>query len=486
MSRLTALPILILLPLLLAACGGEGGGLGQPTPLMSRMLDQPYEWDAPLAEDDWEAWLQQQPQPDRPLRIVASTPEVWTIVKYTGREAIESLYPVMPFPEPAAWQAGQAVRVTATGQTGTLEGEPKGTTVEVTIGGSKQTINRSELELVLPGRVYETFDVASVQGDPESANGPAPASRKEQALKKLQEADLVVCAGAGVDDWMDALIQESGTRASVLKLGDRLNYLMTQRPVTAPEGHPRARNGVIYATDPNNFWWLNLRPASVAVDSLDVLLGHMVPGMKSEISGWREKWLEELGGLDQAMASFMLDDPKLDANSVIPRRVLIDTPALAWFCQRWDLTIVDIINTDGYKAPSPERIREIKRKAQEQHVSFIITTAGYRNTAVEEIANGLTVEIMEPDPKVGDQPAPFNPNKKAKRIPVPVVEIPLGVGQAGEDTMDYVPFLLYATQHMARTYKPVIDGLYTLKKWHEDRGKQQSQPAPAPEEPAAQ
>ena len=84
-------------------------------------------------------------------------------------------------------------------------------------------------------------------------------------------------------------------------------------------------------------------------------------------------------------------------------RVIIDTPDLAWFCYRWDMQIVDIINTDSANPPSQERINEIKKKAQDQFVSMIITTAGYTSPAAQQIAEGLTVEIME---KPADAPAP--------------------------------------------------------------------------------
>lgn len=476
--------------ILLTGCGGGTGGnlLQTPAPLLSRLLDQPYEWDSELSEDDWVAWIAKQPQPDRPLRVVTSVPEVWVVVKYTGREALASLYPVMPFTEPPQLKAGEEVRVITAGTAGIIKAYAEGNEgAEVEIDGKVNTYKLSELEYVLNGAPYETFDINAAKAD--AGDG----GRKAEALAALKDADLVVLAGAGIDDWMAPLISESGTSAVVVDLSRRMNHLMTQRPVSAESGSTGERNGVKYATAECNAWWMSLRPTSVAVDSLDMLIGHMVPGKAAEITGWRTKWLEELGGLDQTMATFMLDDPKLDANSVIPRRVIIDTPNLAWFCYRWDMQIVDIINTDSHKPPSPERIREIQRKAQEQYVSMIITTAGYGSDAARQIANGLTIEIMERDPnappptktETGETKEEFNPNAKTTKVPVPVVELALGLNQAGRDTEDYVPFMLFNSQKLARKYKPIVDGLYRLKKWHEEKNKLATTgattPAPAPE-----
>lgn len=489
-----AIRSLLLLPLLLAlvACNGAGGGspFAGPTPLMARSLDQPYEWDSPLSEDAWVAWVGKQPVPDRPLNVVASVPETWVVTKYTGREALASLYTVMPFPTPPSLDVGMKVRVISTGAEGTISAYSEGNDqLEIDVEGVKSDHPLSDLEYVLNGQVYETFDVTSAKDD------AGTGSRKDEALAKLKAADLVVLAGEGIDDWMEPLIKESGTTAVVVDLSQRMNQLMTQRPVAAAAGTPRERHGVRYETAQCSAWWMSLRPTSVAVDSLDMLLGHMVPSKKVEITDWRTKWLEELGGLDQALASFMLDDPKLDANSVIPRRVIIDTPNLAWFCYRWDMQIVDIINTDASTPPSAERIAELKKKAVDQYVSMIITTAGYSSPAAQEIADGLTVEIMEKDPAApeatksdtGEVKEAFNPDAKSIRVPVPVVELALGLNQAGKDTEDYVPFMLFNAQKLARKYKPVVDGLYRLKKWHEEKNKAAATPteeAPAEDAPA--
>ncbi|HYE78764.1 MAG TPA: zinc ABC transporter substrate-binding protein, partial [bacterium] len=198
-------------------------------------------------------------------------------------------------------------------------------------------------------------------------------------------------------------------------------------------------------------WWLNLRPTSLAVDSLDMVFSHMVPSGKADITKWRESWLEQLSQLDSAMASILLDDPKMDANTVIPRRVLLDSPALAWFVKRFDMQIVDIINTDFDQQPSPERIDEIVKKSKEKYVSIIICTSGYRTPAVDEIAKQLSIEIWDEG------------TKARMTVPVPVVEVPIGLGGGGQSTEDFIPLHLFVAQTVARAYKPIIDGLFRLK-----------------------
>ncbi|MEO7993433.1 MAG: zinc ABC transporter substrate-binding protein [bacterium] len=492
---------LVLIPLALwaLACnkGGGGGIFSAPQPAMTRLVDQPYEWDSPLSEADWNASLAKLPVLDRPLKVVTSVPEVAVVVKYIGRDALQSLYSVMPLPALDALTPGTKVTLREGskegGKSGVIKSMTEGTlptkdaagkiipgtptTYQVEIEGGTLTIQAVDMQIQQHGRLYEKFDIAAETPDPVPEGQTAPASRKEQTLAKLKDADVVFLAGPGVDDWMKPLVTESGTTATVIDLSERMNWLVTQRPVSATAGEPGERYLTKYVSDPCNYWWMSLRPTSLAVDSLDMVLGRMVPSKAADISKWREDWLNQLGGLDSAIAQFMLDDPKLDANSVIVRRVLIDTPDLAWFCYRWDLQVVDVINTNATDPPSPERVKEIIKKAQEQYVSMIITTSGYRSPAVDEIAKALTVEIMDPQDK-------DNPDATTKKVPVPVCEIVLGLNQAGKDTDDYVPWMLYDSQKLGLAYKPIVDGLYTLKKHLEDAQKQKTEDAAKAAEPS--
>lgn len=430
--------------LALAGCGQNGMG-GGPIPQMSRILAEPYEWDGQLPETEWEAQVKKLPVLDRPLHVVTSIPEVAVVAKYIGRTHLASLYSVMPPPQ------AQVITPSAADADPTAEARE--------IAGTQDT------ETKLVGRNYRSFDIAGSPADPVAEGAAAPASREAQAIERIKNADIVLLAGSGVDDWMEPLIVAAGAESKTIDLSERMNMLIVQSPV-AEEG---ARNGAAYRSFPNHYWWLNLRPTSLAVDSLDMVFSQMVPKGKADITKWRESWLEQLSQLDGAMAQILLDDPKMDANSVIPRRVLLDSPALAWFAHRFDLTVVDIINTDYDQAPSQERIDEIVRKSKERYVSMIITTSAYHTPAVDQIAKELSIEIFDDQTKMNTT------------VPVPVVELALGLGEAGQSTNDFIPLHLFIAQKLAKAYKPIIDGLYRMK---QNAEKAPDAPAEGEEAPA--
>ncbi|WP_157463589.1 metal ABC transporter substrate-binding protein, partial [Deinococcus pimensis] len=98
-------------------------------------------------------------------------------------------------------------------------------------------------------------DVAAPDADviqlvPSGAN-PHAFEPKPGDVRAVAGAELVVLAGLGVDAWMDPLVKSSGTRARVLRIGERVPFTpisshADERGVEHADGH--ADEG---ATDPH-------------------------------------------------------------------------------------------------------------------------------------------------------------------------------------------------------------------------------------------
>jgi zinc transport system substrate-binding protein len=105
-------------------------------------------------------------------------------------------------------------------------------------------------------------------------------------------------------------------------------------------------------------------------------------------------------------AAFIADVEELDKalqSQLAPHRnsaFMINHPALGYFADHFGLRQI-AIESEGLQ-PSPARIRELSRQANEQSVRWVIIQAGQPRTAAAVLARSLELPVIEVDP--------FNPD----------------------------------------------------------------------------
>lgn len=97
-------------------------------------------------------------------------------------------------------------------------------------------------------------------------------------IVRIREADLAVMAGLGADNWLERYVRASGSRARVLKLGDRLTFV-------------RLRSG--RGTDPH--WWLDASLMAQAARTVGAQLAALDP---AHAAAYRANAEREAGRLD--------------------------------------------------------------------------------------------------------------------------------------------------------------------------------------------
>jgi ABC-type Zn uptake system ZnuABC Zn-binding protein ZnuA len=138
---------------------------------------------------------------------------------------------------------------------------------------------------------------------------------KPSDAEALLDADLIVRSGGDVDEWMDQIVESSGSDAPVLTLIDDVATIET--------------NG---ETDPH--WWQDPRNAILAVGSIRDRLGEIDPAGASAFRDNARTYAARLGRLDHEIAGCMDRIPAGD------RKLVTSHDALGYYAERYGIQVI--------------------------------------------------------------------------------------------------------------------------------------------------
>jgi manganese/iron transport system substrate-binding protein len=233
------------------------------------------------------------------------------------------------------------------------------------VGGEHVTVT----SLVPKGGEVHTFD-------------PTPSD-----VRRLNDADLVVRNGLGLDDWLAALVADSGSSARVVALAEDLEgveYLAGEEP-----GEPV-----------NPHLWLDPQLASRYADRIAEELATADPARAGDYTRNLAAFQAELQAFDdEAAATF-------DAIAEADRTVIAFHDAFPYFARRYGLTIDGTIVSAPGQDPSAGDLAELIRVVDERGVRAILAEAQYNDALARTIADetGATVVSGLLTESVGDAP----------------------------------------------------------------------------------
>lgn len=131
----------------------------------------------------------------------------------------------------------------------------------------------------------------------------------------LAGADLIVRSGGEVDDWLDQLVESSGTDAPVLVLIDHVKTVTTDGD-----------------TDPH--WWQDPRNAVLAVAAIRDELDDVDPGGAGAYDANARRYIGEIERLDRAIASC------IDRVPPAQRKLVTSHDALGYYAARYGIDVI--------------------------------------------------------------------------------------------------------------------------------------------------
>jgi ABC-type Zn uptake system ZnuABC Zn-binding protein ZnuA len=230
------------------------------------------------------------------------------------------------------------------------------------VGGDRVTVE----SLVPKGGEAHTFD-------------PTPSD-----VRRVVEADLVVRNGLGLDDWLLNLIQNAGSSAPVVALG---------------EGLPGARY-IQEGGQVNPHLWLDVAYARSYAARIADELERLDPGHAAGIKATAASYDTRLAALDDEIRTRLASLPEAD------RTVISFHDAFPYFARAYGLTVDGTVVDAPGQDPSAAQVEALIGEIRAKDVKAILAEAQFSDKLVRAIADetGATVVSDLYTDSVGDAP----------------------------------------------------------------------------------
>ncbi len=259
-----------------------------------------------------------------------------------------------------------------------------------------------------PDAVVETLPSASV--------GPHDFQFRPSDLRRLARANVVVMNGLGVDGWMDKALRNNSTKPG-LRVVTVADGLKSQWILEVPElevrsadkedsrsgrssgGRPDEHDHHDHADHgPNPHLWLDPVFARHGVSNI---LQTMVALDPEHADGYRRRaaaYLDELEGLDSEIRSAVarLQD----------RRIVTFHDAFPYFCRRYGLELVGVVEEVPSVEPSPRYLTELVAAIRKSKVRVVFSEPQFHPRLVRRLAEDIGIKVGELDVLETGTPSP--------------------------------------------------------------------------------
>ena len=189
----------------------------------------------------------------------------------------------------------------------------------------------------------------------------------------IAQADLVVTSGGEVDEWVDELIESSGTEAEVISLLDSATVV-------------RSDGGEV---DPH--WWQDPRNAAAAVETIGDSLSTVNASRASAFRESAASYARAVQRSDRAVAECMEALPESS------RRLVTSHDSLGYFADRYDIEVVGsaVPALSTQAQPSSGETAELVDLIETEGVRAVFAEAGLSGDLEEAIAGEAGVTVGE-------------------------------------------------------------------------------------------
>ena len=192
-------------------------------------------------------------------------------------------------------------------------------------------------------------------------------------MMKLSQADLYVMNGAGLEFWMDQLLQSSGN----LRIVDSsLGVELLQED----------------GKETNPHIWLSLRNVAIQVENICSGLSDLDPDGRDYYIQNRDDYLKKLHALDEQFnRSF---------SNVSTPVFIVHHPAWSYFARDYSLEQIPLLEEE--KEPGPRYLSQVIDLARERNITTVFVEPQFNPKAAEVIAREMSARLISLDPLAPD------------------------------------------------------------------------------------
>jgi ABC-type Zn uptake system ZnuABC Zn-binding protein ZnuA len=201
----------------------------------------------------------------------------------------------------------------------------------------------------------------------------------------IEEADLILVSGAGLEDWLDETLETIGG-------ADRVRDLSEGVSLRVPgEDEPGHEDEDDHAGEVDPHYWLSALNAIVMAENARRALEDAVP---EEAGAFGERAAALIARLEDADAGVraMIDEIPVD-----DRRIVTDHDALGYFIDEYGLEFVGSVfpSLDVSSEPSALEIEALVAEIREQGVTAIFTESSVNSRLAAAVAEETEARLVD-------------------------------------------------------------------------------------------
>lgn len=201
----------------------------------------------------------------------------------------------------------------------------------------------------------------------------------------LEQADLILVSGAGLEDWLDETLETIGG-------ADRVRDLSERVALRAPgQGEPGHEGEDDHAGEIDPHYWLSAPNAIVMAENARDALAAAAP---DEADGFGDRAVALMARLDEADAELraMIAEVPVD-----DRRIVTDHDALGYFIDEYGLEFVGSVfpSLDVSSEPSAQEIEALVTEIRAQGVTAIFTESSVNPRLAAAVAEETEARLVD-------------------------------------------------------------------------------------------
>lgn len=238
----------------------------------------------------------------------------------------------------------------------------------------------ADMAEVIGGNLIEVQSIVPIGGDPHIYE-PTPAN-----AQLVNKADLIIKNGLTFEGWLDELIENSGTKATVKLLTEGVTPISSEQYENSSDPHAwmDAKNGLIYIK--------NLKDALIELD----------PDHAEEYTFNYELYKQQLEDLDQEIVAQINSIPS-------SQRILITShDAFRYYSQRYGIQVEAVLGTSTDAEVQTSDMIRLNKVIKDSKVPAVFIETTVNPKLLQQLANDNEIEIggLLYSDSIGDKDSP--------------------------------------------------------------------------------
>lgn len=207
----------------------------------------------------------------------------------------------------------------------------------------------------------------------------------------LEDADLILVSGAGLEDWLDDTLETIGGADRVRDLSAGVSLRVPGEDEPGPEGDDddAGEDGPAGEVDPH--YWLSAPNAIVMAENARDALADAAPDQAGAFAERAAALTERLQAADAEVRAMIDEIPADD------RRIVTDHDALGYFIDEYGLEFVGSVfpSLDVSSEPSAQEIETLVADIREQGVTAIFTESSVNPRLAAAVAEETDARLVD-------------------------------------------------------------------------------------------